>query len=108
VGDERTRQQIQSLFEESNRIKTTLDEAAKKGDELAQDSTQPDGDRKVGKTRAEAARTAAGRVDSELQQAKYVLDNLDQRIKKMRDDYEQAKKSLLSAAEQKAAQSKTK
>jgi methyl-accepting chemotaxis protein len=108
VGSERTREQMQGLFQESNRIKSTLDDTAKKADELAQDTSQPDADRKAGKARAEAARSASSRIDSELQQAKYVLDNLDQRIKKMRDDYEQAKKTLVSAAEQKASQAKTK
>jgi hypothetical protein len=108
VGVELTRQRIQALFEESNRIKTTLNEAANQADELAKDNTQPEPDRKAAKARADAARTSAGRIDSELQQAKFVLDNMDQRIKKTRDDYQQAFKGLLDAADKKAAQAGTK
>lgn len=107
VGTERTKEKLQTLVEESNRIKTTLEDAAKKGDELAQDSSQPDADRKAGKSRAEAARAASGRIDSELQQAKYVQENLAQRTQKLRDDYEKAKKALISAAEQKALEQKS-
>jgi methyl-accepting chemotaxis protein len=103
VGVERTRQQIQGLFEESSRVKSTLNDAAKQADEMAADTTQPEADRKAAKARAEAARTSAGRIDSELQQAKFVLDNMDQRIKKLRDDYQQAQKGLLDAADQKAS-----
>jgi hypothetical protein len=108
VGVERTRQQMQGLFEESNRVKTTLNDAAKQADEQAQDSSQPDADRKAAKVRAEAARTAAGRIDSELQQAKFVMDNMDQRVKKMRSDYQEALKGLLDAVAQKSAQANTK
>jgi hypothetical protein len=108
VGVERSRQQTQNLFNESNRVKTTLNDAAKQADELAEDTTQPEPDRKAAKVRAQAARTSAGRIDSELQQAKFVLDNMEQRIQKMRNDYEQAYKGLLSAVDQKAAQAGTK
>jgi hypothetical protein len=108
VGVAINRQRIQALFEESNRIKATLNEAANQADELAKDSTQPEPDRKAAKARADAARASAGRIDGELQQAKFVLDSMDQRIKKMTDDYQQAFKGLLDAADKKAAQSGTK
>lgn len=108
VGVERSRQQMQYLLEESNRVKTTLNDAAKQADEQAQDTTQPEPDRKAAKARAEVSRASASRIDSELQQAKFVLDNLNQRTQKLRNDYQQAMKSLLDAADQKAAQSGSK
>lgn len=106
VGVERSRQQLQTMFEESSRVKSTLEDTAKEADTLAQDTTQPEADRKAAKSRAEAARAAAGRVDGEAQQAKFVLDNMDARIKKLRDDYQQALKALLDTADQKAAETK--
>ncbi|HEY5959347.1 MAG TPA: hypothetical protein VIV60_22470 [Polyangiaceae bacterium] len=108
VGVERTRQQMQGLFDESNRIKTTLNDAAKQADEQAQDSTQPEPDRKAAKARADAARNAAGRIDSELQQAKFVMDNMDQRVQKLRTDYQEALRGLLDAVAQKSAQANKK
>lgn len=104
VGVERSRQQMQGMLEEASRVKKTLDETAKEADALAQDTKQPEADRRAAKARAEAARASAGRVDSETQQAKFVLDNMDQRINKLREDYRQALKGLLDAVDQKAAQ----
>lgn len=104
VGVERNRQQLQTMFEESSRIKSTLEDSAKDADALAQDTTQPEADRKAAKSRAESARAAAGRIDSETQQAKFVLENMETRIKKLRDDYQQALKALLDAVDQKAAE----
>jgi len=104
VGVERSRQQMQGLLEESSRVKTTLDDTAKEADAMAQDSTVPEGDRKAAKTRAAAARTAASSIDSQVQQAKFVLDNMNQRVQKVRDDYQKALKGLLDAVDQKAAQ----
>jgi chromosome segregation ATPase len=106
VGAERSRQQLQRMLDESSRIKSTLDDTAKEADAFAQDTAQPEPDRKAAKARAEAARTAATRIDSETQQAKFVLDNMDARIKKLRDDYQQALKGLLEAVDQKAAETK--
>lgn len=108
VGAERSRQRLKELSDESSRIKSTLNDAAKEADEMAADSTQPEGDRKAAKARAEAARAAATRIDGELQQAKYVMDSMDQRIQKLRDDYQKAFKELIDAAEQKAAQAPVK
>ncbi len=108
VGVERTRQQMQGQFEESNRVKTTLNDAAKEADAMAADTTVPEPDRKAAKARADAARASAGRIDSEVQQAKFVMDNMDQRIRKLREDYQKALKALLDAADQKAAQAPTK
>lgn len=108
VGVERTRQQLQDLMQESNRIKTTLNDAAKQADEQARDSAEPEPDRKAAKARAEVARASAARIDSEMQQAKFVLDNMDARVKKIRADYQQAFKNLLDATEQKSAQSPAK
>jgi hypothetical protein len=103
VGVERTRQQLKALVEESATVRRTLDSAAKEADEQAQDSTQPEPDRKAAQARAEAARAASGRVESEQQQAQFVLDQLEQRIGKIRTDYKQAFDALMDATEQKAA-----
>lgn len=108
VGVERTRQQMQGMTEESNRVKTTLNDAAKEADAMAADTSVPEADRKAAKARAEAARASAGRIDSEMQQAKFVLDNMNQRVQKLHDDYQKALKGLLDGADQKATQTPAK
>ncbi|MGC4066536.1 MAG: hypothetical protein QM784_18255 [Polyangiaceae bacterium] len=103
VGVERTRQQLKSLIDESATVRRTLETAAKEADEQAQDNSQPEPDRKAAQARAEAAKAAAARVESEQQQAQFVLDQLEQRIGKLRTDYKQAFDALMDATEQKAA-----
>jgi chromosome segregation ATPase len=103
VGVEKNRRELQSLLEESAQVRKTLDDAAKEADEQAQDTTQPEPDRKAAKARAEAARASAGRIESEQQQAKFVLDETEKRIEKIRSDYQQAFDALINSTEQKAA-----
>jgi len=103
VGVERTRQQLSAMIEESGRVKSTLDSATKEAESESQDKAQPEADRKAAQARADAARAAIGRVDSEQQQAKFVLDEMDKRVSKIRSEYQQAFDALIQAADQKAA-----
>lgn len=103
IGVDRTRAKLQALLEESSKVRSTLDDAAKEAEAESQDMTQPEPDRKAAKARAEATRAAAARIDSEQQQGKFVLDEMQKRIEKIRSDYKQAVSGLLEQVKQKAA-----
>ncbi len=99
VGVEKSRRQLKQRIDESADIKKTLQRAAEQDSAAATDASQPDGDRKNAQARAAAENDSLARVDSELQQAQHVLTEIDQREKKLKDDYEQAFKALLAAAD---------
>jgi len=99
VGVEKSRRRLKQLMDESNDIKKTLQRAAEEDSKASSDASQPEGDRKGAQARATAENDALAHVDSELQQAQHVLTEIDQREKKLHDDYEQALKALLAAVD---------
>ncbi len=102
VGVEQNRRKLQALMKEANDVKRTLQRAAEQDAALSADATQPDGDRKAAQARATAENESLAKADAELQQAQYVLNEFDQRAKKLRADYEQALKALIDAADARA------
>lgn len=101
VGVERSRRQLKAQVDEAAEVKKTLQRTAEQDSTASSDSSQPEGDRKSAQARAAAENDALAHVDLELQQAQHVLTEIDQRIKKLRDDYDQAFKALLAAADAK-------
>ena len=102
VGVEMNRRRIQSMLSESAEVKKTLQRAAQQDTALSADATQPEADRKAAQARVTAENDALAKADAEQQQDQHVVAELDQRIKKLRADYEQSLKALLEAADQKA------
>lgn len=99
VGVETSRRRLKAQIDESAEIKKTLQRAAEQDSTASSDASQPDADRKSAQTRAASENGAITRVDSEIQQAQHVLTEIDQRTKKLKDDYDQAFKALLAAAD---------
>ncbi len=99
VGVEKSRRHLKTLVDESAEVKKTLQRAAEQDSVASSDASQPDADRKSAQARAAAENSALTRADSELQQAQHVLVEIDQRTKKLKADYDQAFKSLISTAE---------
>jgi len=99
VGVEKSRRRLKQFIDESAEVKKTLQRTAEQDTIASSDSTQPEADRKNAQARATAENAALTRVDAELQQAQHVLTEIDQREKKLHEDYEQAFKALLDAAE---------
>jgi hypothetical protein len=102
VGVEQNRRKLQVLVKESNDIKKTLQRAAEQDASLSSDATQPEADRKAAQARATAENESLAKADAEVQQAQHVLNEFDERAKKLRTDYEQALKALLDAADAKS------
>lgn len=99
VGMEKSRRHLKQLIDESVEVKKTLQRAAEQDSNASSDTSQPEGDRKSAQARAAAENDALTHVDSEIQQAQHVLTEIDQREKKLKDDYDQAFKALLATAD---------
>jgi len=99
VGVEKSRRRLKALVDESAEVKKTLQRAAEQDSTASSDASLPDADRKSAQSRAASENAALTRADSEMQQAQHVLVDIDQRIKKLRTDYEQALKTLVDAAD---------
>jgi hypothetical protein len=106
VGVEKSRRQLKAQVDESAEIKKTLQRAAEQDSTASSDASLPDADRKSAQARAASENDAISRADSELQQAQHVLVEIDQRIKKLRTDYEQALKTLIDTADANAKTNK--
>ena len=99
VGVEKSRRRLKALVDESAEVKKTLQRAAEQDSTASSDASQTEADRKSAQARAASENDALTHADTELQQAQHVLVEMDQRTKKLRGDYEQALKVLISAAE---------
>jgi len=99
VGMEKSRRHLKQLIDESIEVKKTLKRAAEQDTNGSTDTSQPEGDRKNAQARAAAENDALTHTDSEIQQAEHVLTEIDQREKKLRDDYDQAFKAMVAAAD---------
>ena len=103
VGVEKSRRRLKAFIDESADVKKTLQRTAEQDSTASSDASQPDADRKSAQARAASENDALTRTDSELQQAQHVLTEIDQRTKKLRDDYDQAFKALLASVDAKNA-----
>ncbi len=102
VDAELTRQRLVTLVDEGSKVKSTLHDMADDADELAKDAATPEGDRKSATARAAEARAAEARVDGEVAETRKALEQAEQRIQKLRDDYQKAFDALIDAVEAKA------
>jgi hypothetical protein len=94
VAPKQTRARLEELIDEGSEVKKTLDRSIAEAGKIEGDSARSDGQRRAARARAEAAQAAKQRVDSEIQQAQYVLDGLDDRSQKLEADYATAFKNL--------------
>lgn len=103
IGVERTRLHLQTLLDDASAVSQTLNRAAAQLQEDAENTAIPEADRKAAQTRAKDCQTAAARMDGEVQQGRYMADQMDSRIGKLRKDFENALAALVKAANDKGA-----
>ncbi len=101
VGVERTRERAQQLLTEASTVQSTLEQSIEEAKAQAADASQPEADRKTATARAEAAQASLGRVESEKQQLQSLNEQLEQRIKSLRAEYDQAFAKLVDTTKQK-------
>lgn len=102
VGMEQTRRQLEQRTGEAADVRSTLESSITELDAQAANAQAPQKDRDAAKKEADAARAALGQIQSEQQQAEYVLKELEQRITKLKDEYGQAMEKLRQKIQEKA------
>lgn len=100
VGIERDRRQMEAMLSESSEVRSTLEAQVKDLDARAANQTIPAKDRETAQTRSQEAKTALERLQSEQQQAEYVLKELEKRAEQLQKDYEAALAKLLERIDQ--------
>lgn len=102
VGVKQTKARIEDLLAETSEIRKTLDRDGEESQKIEADPGRSEGQKRAAHAHAEAAKAARERVDSEAQQAEYVLKELDDRIKKLEDSYDAAFKALKQSIDERA------
>jgi chromosome segregation ATPase len=100
VGIERDRRQMEQMVSESSNVRSTLENQTKDLNARAADQAVPAKDRQTAQKRAEEAKAALDRLQSEQQQAEYVLKDIEQRQEQLKKDYQAALDKLLERIEQ--------
>jgi chromosome segregation ATPase len=100
VGIERNRRQMEQMVSESSNVRSTLEDQVKDLNARAADQAAPAKDRQTAQKQAEEAQTALDRLQSEQQQAEYVLKEMDKRQEQLQKDYKAALDKLLERIEQ--------
>lgn len=104
VGVVQTKVDLKRMVAEASDVKSTLERKIKEEQATANDSNRSDAERKAAQERLQADQDAQSRIDSELSQAETVLKQLDDRVKKLKDDYDQALSGLKQKIQEKAQQ----
>lgn len=107
VGLVQLRRDLEARLAEGSEIRSTLDRTIEEQRARAEDASRSDKQRALAQKRLAAAQTARERLDAELEEAERGLGDMEQREKKLQDDYsksiEELKKTLRETAEQSEA-----
>lgn len=97
-----TKVDLKRLVGEASDIKSTLQRSIKEEQAASNDQSLSDSERKDAQQRLQADQNAESNLDSELSQAQTVLKQLDARVKKLKDQYDQALSGLKQKIQQQA------
>jgi hypothetical protein len=97
-----TKREIDARLADASEVKTTLERTQEESKAVLDDPNASKGRKEIAQKRADAARTAQASLDSEVEQAKKLGDELEQRSKATLDQYEKAHQALVESIEAKA------
>lgn len=105
VGMEKSRRQMAAMIDEGADVEATLsDEIGRLNGALA-DERLPARDRTTLDEQLEAAKEALAQVDSEVDQARHVLSEADQRVARLKSDFEEVMDALRRRVAERASSS---
>ncbi len=104
IASVQTKVDLERMVNEASDVKSTLERNIKEEQAASTDSKLSDAERKAAQDRLQADQDAQSRIDSELSQAQTAMKQIDDRIKKMKDSYDQALKALKQKVEEKKQQ----
>jgi hypothetical protein len=102
VASAETRDKLERMIAEGSQVKSTLDREISESNEIANDAARGNADREAAKKRGEAATAAKAKIDSELAQAESVQKDLENRVNKLKTDYQAAIDALKKKIDEKA------
>lgn len=90
VGLVELKRDLEARVEEGERVRETLDRVVEESRARSADASRSERERALQEQRLQAAQSARARLDTELEDAKRAIPELDQRIEQLTKDYEQA------------------
>jgi len=96
-----TKVDLKRMLAEGSDVKSTLERSIKDEQAAANDANRSDSRRKAAQARLQADQDAESRIDSELSQAQTVMKEVDDRVNKLKAEYDQALKDLRTKIQQK-------
>ncbi len=103
VGVVETKLELTKLIEDASTVGSTLDRSIKAEQDTIADAKSSDSTKKAAQARLDADQAAKGRLDAEVQQSKQAVQALEDRIKKLQSDYDQALSGLVEAIKKQGA-----
>jgi hypothetical protein len=97
-----TKREIDARLADASEVKKTLERTQEESKAVLDDPNASKTAKERAEQRASAARTAQASLDSEVEQAKKLGEELEQRAKATLEQYEKARDGLLQAIEEKA------
>lgn len=92
---------LREMIAQADDIKSTLDRKIKEADAVLADTNRSDVDKKSAQEGKDSAQKALGDLDSEVKQAQFTLEGIEERIKTLQEQYQQSFDGLTQAIEQK-------
>lgn len=92
-----TKLELKQLIDDASTVSGTLDRSIKAEQAVVADPKSSDGAKKSAQARLDADQAAKSKLDSEVQQSQQAVKALDDRIKKLQSDYDQAFQGLVDA-----------
>ena len=92
---------LREMVAQAEDVKSTLDRKIKEADAVVGDANRSDADKKAAEQSKEAAQKALESLDSEVKQAQFALEGIEERIKSLQEQYQQGFDGLTNAIEQK-------
>jgi hypothetical protein len=96
------RRELEASFAEADTVKSTLERIEKESDAVLADANASKNRKALAEKRKAAASAARTSLTAELDLAKGALEQMEQRQKKVADDYDKAFEALIDSLEQKA------
>ena len=97
-----TKREIDQRIADASDVKATLERTQEESKAVLDNPNASKNAKDLAQKRADAARTAHASLDSEVEQAKKLGEELEQRAKATREQYEKARDALLQAIQERA------
>jgi hypothetical protein len=97
-----TQREIEARLADASDVKTTLERTQEESKAVLDNPNASKNAKELAQKRADAARSAHASIDSEVEQAKKLGEELEQRTKAAQDQYTKARDALIEAIDAKA------